>query len=174
MSRFHRSRHADKSEPPRKGIHQQDVQLDDLSEKGKQPGDAHADDIQTAPWKALFFFTTRNHITCLAIATLTAILSGVASPAAALLIGKAFNGFASATSGEQVLKTESKYALYIFLVGLASWGLHFVYFASWVAFGELQADSARHRLFNGMLIKEIEWYDLRKNGVGALIPRLQM
>lgn len=153
---------------------EQAIEFDDLHQKSKQPGDTSADDIQTAPWKALFSFTTKKHLTCLTIAVTTAVLSGVASPAAALLVGKAFQGFASATNGNDLVKKESKYALYLLLVGLASWLLHFIFFAAWVTFGELQANSARNRLLNGLLIKEIEWFDLRKSGVGALIPRLQV
>ena len=49
----------------------------------------------------------------------------------------------------------------------------FVELAMWLAYGELQAKSARDRLFHGLLEKEIEWYDLRMNGIGALLPRLQ-
>lgn len=34
-------------------------------------------------------------------------------------------------------------------------------------FGELQAKSARERLFDGMLNKDMEWYDKRKAGIDA-------
>lgn len=157
-------------------IDEQAHELDDLSERGKQPGDdVKADDVQgAAPWKALFFFTTKSHLTCLSTAMAFAILSGLASPAAAVLTGKAFQGFANVADGNELVKKETKYVFYLLGIGFGSWLLHFVFFAAWVAFGELQANSARDRLFNGMLVKEIEWYDLRKNGVGALIPRLQV
>jgi len=152
----------------------QALELEDLAETGKQPGDTKSDDIQVAPWKALFFFTAKPHITCLVIGIIFAILSGLASPASALLVGKAVQGFVTASDANALVKKESQYALYLMGVGLGSWALHAIFFAAWVAFGELQAKSARDRLFNGMLIKDIEWYDLRQNGVGALIPRLQV
>lgn len=151
---------------------EQAYEFEDLSEKGKQPGEARADDIQAAPWKALFFFTSKSHLSCLLVALGTAVVSGIASPAAALVTGKAFDAFTSVTDGNELVKKETEYVLYMLGIGFGSWLLHFVFFAAWIAFGELQANSARNRLFNGMLTKDIEWYDLRKNGVGALIPRL--
>lgn len=155
-------------------IDKRSIELDELSEKGETPTGAKADDIQVAPWKALFFFTTRSHLTCLVVAVVSAVLSGLTSPASALLVGKAFQSFATVTDDNELVKKETKYVLYMLGVALGSWLLHFIFFASWVTFGELQANSARDRLFNGMLVKDIEWYDLRKNGIGALIPRLQM
>ncbi|KUJ18851.1 P-loop containing nucleoside triphosphate hydrolase protein [Mollisia scopiformis] len=40
-------------------------------------------------------------------------------------------------------------------------------------FGELQAKSLRLQMFEGMLDKNMEWYDLRQDGVGALMIRIQ-
>lgn len=176
MPKFPNFRRSGKNESRKDSIDKQAHELDDLSEKGKQPGDdVKAEHVQgAAPWKALFFFTTKAHLTCFSTAMAFAILSGLASPAAALLTGKAFQGFASVADGNELVKKETKYVFYLLGIGLGSWLLHFVFFAAWVAFGELQANNARDRLFNGMLVKEIEWYDLRKNGVGALIPRLQV
>ena len=61
------------------------------------------------------------------------------------------------------------------MVGLggASWLFNSIQFSAWLAFGELQAKGARDRLFTSLLGKEIEWYDRRKNGIHALLPRLQ-
>lgn len=131
-----------------------------------------------APWKALFFFTTKSHLTVLSIGIISAIIGGIAGPAQALLTGKAFGLFSTFASGgishNDFLAKETHYVYYMIAIGGGSWVVHFVFFSSWLAFGELQAKSARDRLFHGMLHKEIEWYDMRKNGgVAALIPRLQ-
>ena len=131
-----------------------------------------------APWKALFFFTTRSHTIPLLCGFTSAVLSGVTAPAQSLLLGKAFGLFtqyaAGGLSGNEFLSKETNYVCYMLAVGGGSWLVHSIFFTSWIAFGELQAKSARDRLFHGMLRKDIEWYDIRKNGVGALIPRLQM
>jgi len=131
-----------------------------------------------APWRALFYFTTRSHLPSLIIGLVSAVICGVAAPAQSLLLGKAFGLFSKyATgniSGDDLLLQEKRYVYYMLAIGLGSWVAHFVFFTCWLAFGELQAKSARDRLFNGLLLKEIEWYDQRKNGVAALISRLQM
>lgn len=144
------------------------------TEKDDSPSDKQNDDIKTAPWKALLFFTTKAHLTYLSVGVLSAIVAGVTSPAQAFLVGKAFTAFTTSTSGAELVTKETQYVLYMVGVATGGWLLHFIFFASWVAFGELQAKSARDRLFKGLLEREIEWYDVRKNGIGALIPRLQM
>ncbi|KAG9875029.1 putative ABC transporter, partial [Aureobasidium melanogenum] len=88
-------------------------------------------------------------------------------------LGKAFNAFTNSNSPSAVLSSVTNYTVYLVALGVGSWLVHSVFFSAWLAFGELQANSARERLFLGMLDKEIEWYDMRKNGIGALIPRLQ-
>jgi len=152
---------------------EQNVEGDSRLEKDSTFDKPKEDDVQAAPWKALFFFTTKSHLTCLAIALAAALAAGGITPAQSYLLGKAFNAFTNSSSPGAVLNSVSKYATYIAAVGVGSWLVHFVFFTAWLAFGELQANSARERLFLGMLDKEVEWYDMRKNGIGAMIPRLQ-
>lgn len=154
-------------------IHAQDADLDGLSEKDSPPSSPKKDDAPPAPWEALFFFTTRSHLTCLLIAFAAALASGGVTPAQSYLLGKAFNAFTNSESPDALLEKVSKSALYLAALGVGSWLVHFVFFSAWLAFGEMQANSARERLFLGMLAKNVEWYDMRKNGVGAMIPRLQ-
>ena len=134
--------------------------------------------VQQTPWSALFYFTTKSHIASLVIGLTTAVIGGVASPAQSLLLGKAFGLFTSYASGSinraTFLAQETDYVYYMLAIGLGSWFVHFLFFTAWLTFGELQAKSARDRLFHSLLCKEIAWFDMRKNGVGALIPRLQI
>ncbi|KAL1304124.1 hypothetical protein AAFC00_000553 [Neodothiora populina] len=174
MPSFARVRRFGRNDQKAKDVRKEAIELHDLSENGNAIDDRKTNDAPDTPWKALFFFTDKSHLTCLVVAIVSGVLSGVASPAAALLVGKAFQAFTNFTDTDQLVRKESRFALNFLLVGIGSWILHFVFFAAWVAFGELQANSARNRLFYGMLVKETEWYDLRKNGIGALIPRLQV
>lgn len=129
-----------------------------------------------APWRALFAFTTRRNIPLLAAALSTSIIAGAAHPAQSLLVGKFFQGFTDYATGaldkDAFLKVQTKWVLYLTGLAALSWLFHSLDFMLWLAFGELQAKSARDRLFHGLLNKEVEWYDRRKNGIGALIPRL--
>lgn len=134
---------------------------------------AKEDDVQAAPWRALFFFTTKSHLTCMFVGLAAALAAGGVAPAQSYLLGKAFEAFTNSSGPSAVLKSVTNYTVYLAALGVGSWIVHFVFFSAWLAFGELQANSARERLFLGMLNKDIEWYDMRKNGVGAMIPRLQ-
>jgi len=148
------------------------------SEKTHGASASETEDAVSAPWKALFYFTTKKHIPSLVVGVVTAIISGASSPAQSFLIGKAFGLFTTYGAGgitaKDLLDKESKYVLYMVAVGVGSWLIRFVFFTSWLSFGELQAKSARDRLFCGLLHKDIAWYDRRKHGVGALSTRLQM
>ncbi|KAI5254017.1 putative ABC transporter [Aureobasidium subglaciale] len=131
------------------------------------------ENVPAAPWKALFFFTARSHLTCLIIGLVAALAAGGITPAQSYLLGKAFNAFTSSSSPSAVLRSVTNYTIYLLALGVGSWLVHFIFFSAWLAFGELQANSARERLFLGMINKDVEWYDMRKNGIGAMIPRLQ-
>ncbi|KAI4731384.1 putative ABC transporter [Aureobasidium sp. EXF-10728] len=156
-----------------KSVQEQDDAAESRPENDAPLGKSKEDDVHAAPWRALFFFTTKSHLICLFIGLAAALAVGGITPAQSYLLGKAFNAFTSPSSPSAVLESVTNYTIYLVAVGVGSWLVHFVFFSAWLAFGELQANSARERLFLGMLSKEIEWYDMRKNGIGAMIPRLQ-
>ncbi|KAK3701663.1 ATP-dependent permease [Vermiconidia calcicola] len=130
-----------------------------------------------APWRALFFFTTRSNIPILIAGITFSILAGATSPAQSYIMGKVFGGFTSFATGtlekEEFFRKEKTYIFYLLAVSGGAWLFNFLEMTAWLAFGELQGKSARDRLFHGLLKKDIEWYDLRKNGIGALLPRIQ-
>ena len=156
-----------------RSAHEQNGAAANLPEKDAPASNSREDDVQAAPWRALFFFTTKSHLTCLLVGIAAALAAGGITPAQSYLLGKAFDAFTNSSSPNAVLKSVTNYTVYLAALGVGSWLVHFVFFSAWLAFGELQANSARERLFLGMLGKEIEWYDMRKNGIGAMIPRLQ-
>lgn len=148
-----------------------------ISVPDSQATTASVDSGQTAPWRALFFFTTKANLPVLVLGMVCSIIAGLASPAQSFIMGKVFDGLTSyatgATTPEELMRHEKKYILYLVGISGASWMFHSLEFMFWLAFGELQAKSARDRLYHGLLEKDIEWYDMRKNGIGALLPRLQ-
>ncbi|WPG97252.1 Hypothetical protein R9X50_00002400 [Acrodontium crateriforme] len=131
----------------------------------------------STPWSALFFFTSGPSVPMLVFGILFSILAGAISPINAFFSGQVFNGFSLYAGGhwdkDKLLKEERICVIY--LVGLAggSWLLHSLQLMSWLTFGELQAKHARDRMFHSLLDKDVEWFEMRKNGIGALLPRLQ-
>ena len=132
--------------------------------------------VERAQWRSLFAFTTKTHVLPLTVGLALSVGSGIVIPALSLFLGRIFGFFsdfgAGRISGSELTQKVASNALT--LVGLASvsWFLNGTFFMFWLAFGELQAGSVRDKLFDGMLKKDTEWYDMRKSGVGALIPRL--
>lgn len=128
-------------------------------------------------WRSLFNFTTRLHFFPLAMALALSIASGVIIPAVSILLGKIFGIFTNYGEGEisgpDLIRKVLVYGIALVGVGSASGVLNAGYFMFWLVFGELQAKSVRDRLFDGMLEKDMEWYDMRKNGIDTLISRIQ-
>jgi len=132
---------------------------------------------KSASWTILFSFTNHAHILPLSIATILAIASGVVIPALAFFLGQIFNCFSKYGSdqltGRELTQKTTHYCAYLAGLGSASWLLNGGYFMFWILFGELQARSMRNRVYQAMLDKDLEWFDTHKDGMGALIPRLQ-
>ena len=130
-----------------------------------------------ASWRSLFNFTSKIDILLLLSAFILSIAAGIVTPALAIFLGKIFDLFtnfgAGEISGSDLMNEVSANALTLAALGAASGLLHAGYFVLWLVFGELQAKNIRERLFNGMLEKDMSWYDMRTDGIETLISRLQ-
>ena len=137
-----------------------------------------SDQAIKARWWSLFNFTSKLHTVCLTLAILLSVVSGAIIPTLAVLLGKLFDTFtaygAKHTSGPDLLTQASELAVALIALGSASGILNGLYFTSWVIFGELQAKSASEELFDGMVDKDMAWYDTHTTGIETLISRLQM
>lgn len=131
---------------------------------------------QQTSLRSVFSFTTREHSLTLTLSFVVACISGIIKPAIAIFVGKLFNDLtdfaAGTTSAAHLLSNVSKWCLFITAFGGITWIINGTYFAMWLGFGELQAKSAREKLFGGMLKKEMSWYDLQHEGIGALLSRI--
>ena len=143
--------------------------------------DAVNDDSDQAPkasWRSLFNIASNLHAICLTLAILLSVASGVIIPTLAVLLGKVFDVFTNYgekhISGPDLLAEVSKYGVALIALGCASGILNATYFMSWVVFGELQAKSVNEKLFDGMVDKDMAWYDTCTTGIETLISRLQM
>ncbi|CAD6573021.1 MAG: hypothetical protein ASARMPRED_005833 [Alectoria sarmentosa] len=146
------------------------------------PADLEADDEENrlakhASWRSLFNFTSKSDTAPLLLAVIVSIAAGIVAPALAIFLGKIFDLFTSFGAGEisgsDLVKKTSIYAIILAGLGTASGLLHAGYFMLWLVFGELQAKHVRERLFNGMLEKDMGWYDMRTDGIDTLVSRLQ-
>ena len=149
----------------------------DIEDQGDQDDDRGGDQVRRAGWRSLFNFTSKRHGVPLFFAVIFSIASGIVIPALALFLGSIFDSFtrfgAGTLGGSDLVEKVSWQGLALVGLGSASWLLNGGYFMLWLAFGELQAKNVRDKLFDGMLEKDMEWYDMRKNGIGALLPRFQ-
>ena len=134
--------------------------------------------IRKMGWKALFSFTTRKHVPVLSVAFAAATIAALTLPAMAIVFGLIFRQFADFGAGKvsatDFLNKVSIYCTYLTAFGGVSWLANSIYFMSFLTFGELQAQSARDRLFNALLQKDMAWYDTRDTGVAAFPPTIQM
>lgn len=128
-------------------------------------------------WKALFSFTTRKHMPVLAFAMFASTLAALTLPALAVLYGLLFREFGSVAQGDksdsQFLKQVSMYCIYVTAIGGVSWLGNSLHFAAFMTFGEMQARSARGRIFGALLKKDMVWFDTRSTGVAAFLPAVQ-
>lgn len=131
-----------------------------------------------SPWSALLFFTTKRHMPIAIPSFALSMLSGCIEPTEAFLYGKIFSTFASfgggATTGKTFMEDVDKYCLWLVALGAATWLLTGGDFSSWTVYGAIKANNARRRLFHAMLDREMEWFDLRKQGVSSLLTRLNL
>lgn len=129
------------------------------------------------PWSLLFSFTLRSHLFLLGPAFLLSLTSGLVIPVMSLLMGRIFGSFAAYSNNEltpeELMSSVSQEAKYLLALGCVGWITSGAFFTSWLAFGESQARAARERLFEGMIGKDMEWFETRRNGVAGLISQCQ-
>ncbi|ORY19823.1 P-loop containing nucleoside triphosphate hydrolase protein [Clohesyomyces aquaticus] len=147
-------------------------------DQGQGQDEEEQESIHRGGWKALFGFTTKKHLPVLCVGVLCATIAALVLPAMSILFGlifRQFTDFASGnTAGKIMLENISRYCLYLTALGAVNWLANSIYFPSILIFGDLQAKSARNRIFNALLRKDMDWYDTRDNGIAAFLPGVQM
>ena len=142
-----------------------------------QPWGADEHVAITPSWRSLFVFTSRSDVTSLAVALISSLLSSLVRPTAAIFFGKVFGSLtafaAGSSTAQETLHSVASSCIVLVGVGGASWIIEAIFLGSWMHFGELQAKCVRHKMFEGMLDKEMEWYDSQQNGIGSLLIRME-
>lgn len=129
-------------------------------------------------WKALFGFTTTSHIAVLISALASAAAAAATLPIFSIMYGRIFGAYsdygAGKTNGDELLSEITRLCVIMTGIAAASWVLNSVFFFLFLLFGELQAKSARTRIFDVLIRKDITWYDMREGGIAAFLPTIQM
>ncbi|KAF2030327.1 P-loop containing nucleoside triphosphate hydrolase protein [Setomelanomma holmii] len=129
-------------------------------------------------WKVLFGFTVKKHLAIFSGALLSALIAAVSLPVFAVMYGPIFQEYTDYGAGKiesaRLRSTVTKYCLILTGVTALNWMANDFYFFFFVTFGELQARSARNRIFDALIRKDMAWYDTRETGIVAFLPAIQM
>lgn len=145
----------------------------ELQPRNTQDG---GEEEKAASWRSLFAFTTRKQVIYAVLSVISSFGAGIPQPTSAIFYGYIFTDLAKFgggnATGQETLQNISIWCLALTVVGLIAWIVQGGSLSSWMTFGELQAKTVRKAMFEGMLDKDMEWYDLRKDGVGSLLIRI--
>lgn len=129
-------------------------------------------------WKALFGFTTSSHVAVLISALASAAVAAATLPVFSIIYGLVFGVYsdygAGKVDGMQLLDEVTRLCLIMTGIATASWVLNSIFFFLFLLFGELQAKSARTRIFDALIRKDMTWFDMRESGIAAFLPTIQM
>lgn len=128
-------------------------------------------------WKSLFAFTSKAHLIFSVFSVSSPVLFGVLKPVSSIFFGKIFSVLAKLGSGtlgpKDALHQISLWCIGLTALGIAAWISGFALLSSWIIFGEVQAKCVRNKMFTALLDKDQEWYDMREDGIGSLLVRIQ-
>lgn len=129
-------------------------------------------------WKALFGFTTTRHVIVLVSALVSAAAAAATLPIFSIIYGLVFGAYsdygAGKLDGGELLSEVSRLCLILVGVAAANWVFNSIFFFLFLLFGELQAKSARTRIFNVLIRKDMAWFDMRDSGIAAFLPTIQL
>lgn len=129
-------------------------------------------------WKALFGFTTASDIPVLISALASAAAAAATLPVFSIVYGLIFGAYsdygAEKINGDQLLSEVSRLCLVLVGVAAANWVFNSIFFFLFLLFGELQAKSARTRIFDVLIRKDMAWFDTRDSGMAAFLPTIQL
>ncbi|CAG8956747.1 hypothetical protein HYFRA_00012291, partial [Hymenoscyphus fraxineus] len=150
----------------------------DEKDTGRKSMESSRSQVVIRPtWGSLFAFTQPKHGSSLVIAIFTSITAGLPQPVAAIIYGRVFSCITQFASGKssaaELISKVSYWSIALAIAGGGAWLVQGASLASWMVFGELQAKSAREGVADALLEKDVEWYDLREDGIGSMLIRIQ-
>lgn len=129
-------------------------------------------------WRALFGFTTTRHVAVFVSALASAAAAAATLPIFSIVYGLVFGAYsdygAGEVDGDELLKEVSRLCVILVGVAAANWIFNSIFFLLFLLFGELQAKSARNRIFDELIRKDMTWFDMRESGIAAFLPTIQL
>ncbi|KAJ5681901.1 ABC transporter integral membrane type 1 [Penicillium maclennaniae] len=104
-------------------------------------------------------------------------LSGLCDTTSRYITGKYFRRIHSiwrgGTGADYLRDTVTTNCIGVLGLAAAGWFLNSAYYATFVAFGELQASSIRTSVFVELLKRDVAWFESQEEGSGALLSGIQ-
>ena len=127
---------------------------------------------------SLFLFFPNSHASYyLLIACLATVVSGLLVPAISIVIGKILDlllRFSVETHNKKDLGPQVQGLIWhLAELGSGAFICNGVLHVMWQRCAYLQAKRARECVFEGLVVRELEWFDKRKHGVGAMLTQIQ-
>ncbi|RPB22579.1 P-loop containing nucleoside triphosphate hydrolase protein [Terfezia boudieri ATCC MYA-4762] len=141
-------------------------------------GSARAQSKPVAKFSFLFsFFPNSRAFYYLLTACLATVISGFIVPAMSVVIGKILDSLLKFGLGiyeKKVLRAEVQGLIWHLLgLGIGAFISNGVLNVMWQRCADLQAKRARECVFESLVVRELEWFDKRKHGVGAMLTQTQ-
>lgn len=128
-------------------------------------------------WISLFRFTNVPHLPVLFAAIVLTLAAGAARIVFALYLGKLFQTLSQfgigAMTGNQLMERIRDNTYILLILGGLTWVLSAGFLFCWILFAELQVRRAGKALFGKLLIRDIMWFDMRKEGIGSFLSDSQ-
>ncbi|KAK1909126.1 hypothetical protein P3342_011204 [Pyrenophora teres f. teres] len=129
-------------------------------------------------WKALFGFTTRQHVPIILGGIAAASIAALSMPIFAIIYGLIFREYTNYGAGnsdsDKLMSSITRFCIILTGITTVTWLANSFYFFFFLTFGELQARSARNRIFDALMKKDMTWFDMREAGIAAFLPTVQM
>ncbi|KAJ4393711.1 ATP-dependent permease [Gnomoniopsis smithogilvyi] len=129
-------------------------------------------------WRHVFAFTERHHAAALVLAIVAAACAAGVKSSNAVFLGKFLDIDTSLGNGtissEKAAANVASICITFTALGAASWIFNWAFMTAWIIFGELNAKSAREKLFTKILHKDMGWFDSQEEGVSSALSSIQI
>ncbi|KAI4652720.1 uncharacterized protein J4E78_007547 [Alternaria triticimaculans] len=103
-----------------------------------------------------------------------ASVAALSMPAFAILYGLVSGQYTShgegSRSSSQLMSNMARFCVILTALATLNWIADSFYYLFFLRFGELQARSARNRIFDALIKKDMAWIDTREDGIAAFLP----